>query len=269
MTTIKLRTSDQHLIVTNKVKIAKGDVNSVELRVYLDSAWNDFTYITAVVSNDALNIGKAEFMLVSNGGVAYYENVIPSAYLSKAGTLSISISGVSMNGTKKKTSTIVKMKVYESLVNSETTIEPELDLYMQFLAALNKELNPTTTYINSEINKKMAEIDAKFAEQQALINGEVLWENPNPSAGIGSNQSLTIPIDRRPYTRLHIEIISQGTLFQNCFCVHSNGEYSIAGSNGSSTRRLTVTDNQITVSELSGAGSANSTIPYRIIGYKY
>lgn len=274
MTTIKLRTSDQHLIVTNKVKIAKGDINSVDLRVYLDSAWDEFPNLSATVSNDAVNnVPKLDFTLMPNSGAVYHENAIPSLMLSKAGTLSISISGVSNDGTKKKTSTIVKMKVYESLVNAETTIEPELDLYMQYLAALKEELNPTSAYLNRVIEAKAAEIEEMIEEQRTWMNGDVLWENPDPSAEIG-DEGLTIPIDRTQYTRLHIEVLS-GTVdsedetkaFRQCLCIHSNGKYTAATVAGASSRTITVTDTNIQIGKSShGDGD---TIPFKIIGYKY
>ena len=280
MTTIKLRTSDQHLIVTNKVKIAKGDVNSVDLRVYLDSAWDEFQNVSATVSNDAVNFPVYDFLLAPNPGASYYESSIPAMYLSKAGTLSISISGVSIDGTKKKTSTIVKMKVYESLVNAETTIEPELDLYMQYVAALKEEINPTTLYMHRMIEEKAAEIEEKAAEIEEMIEeqrnwmkGDVLWENPDPSAEIG-DEGLTIPIDRTPYTRLHIEILAdtldsedETKAFQQCLCVHSNGTYRVANVYGQDMRNITVTDKKIQISKASHG--SKYTILYRIIGYKY
>lgn len=273
MTTIKLRTSDQHLIVTNKVKIAKGDINSVDLRVYLDSAWDEFLNLSATVSNDAVNLPVYDFLLAPNPGASYYESSIPAMYLSKAGTLSISISGVSIDGTKKKTSTIVKMKVYESLVNAETTIEPELDLYMQYLAALKEELNPTTLYLNRMIEEKAAKIEEMIEEQRTWMNGDVLWENPDPSAEIG-DEGLTIPIDRRQYPRLHIEVLSstldsedETKAFRQCICVHSNGKYTAAYVTGTSSRTITVTDTNIHVGKNSHGDY--ETIPFKIIGYKY
>jgi hypothetical protein len=273
MTTIKLRTSDQHLIVTNRVKLAKGDINSVDLRVYLDSAWDEFPNVSAIASNDAVNFPGMDFLLAPNFGGSYHEGGIPSIYLSKAGTLSISITGVSNDGTKKKTSTIVKMKVYESLVNAETTIEPEIDLYMQYLAALKEEVNPTITYINRIIDEKAAAIEEMIEEQRTWMNGDELWKNPDPSAEIGDD-GLTIPIDRTQYSRLHIEVLSntldsedETKAFRQCLCVHSNGKYTAAYVTGTGSRTITVTDTNIHIGKSSH--SKSDTIPFRIIGYKY
>lgn len=106
-----------------------------------------------------------------------------------------------------------------------------------------------------------------------VLAGDVLWENPDPSAEI-NEEGLTIPIDRTEYPRLHIEMLDSTiepednyTYFLQCICVHSNGKYSSSSETGASYRTITVTDTAINFGKCSHLDSA--TIPFKIIGYKY
>lgn len=272
MTQIKLRTSDQHLIAAQKVKIAKGDINSVLLHVEFDSHWGEFTERKALFRNDAVNGNEAQDILMIGD-----ECIVPPEVLSKSGTLEISVTGYTSDGKTKKTSTIVHLKVLESLKDASTTVAPTMDLYMQYLAAVQEEINPISEKINAGIeatlSAKIAEMTAVVEEQRQWMQGDVLWENPDPSAGIGE-EGLTIPIDRTQYPRLHIEMLvdsikaeGETAFFLQCVCVHSNGKYFSSSATGASFRTITVTDTAITVGKCSHL--ADSTIPYKIIGYKY
>ena len=280
MTQIILMTSDQHLFATQKVKIAAGDINSVVLRVEFDSAWDDFTERKAVFSNDSVNGGETQDMLLIGN-----ECIVPNEQLSKDGMLSISVKGYGADGTTKKTSTIVKMKVHASLVDSSKTLTPTMDLYMQYLSALDEKLNPVTEKVNKALEEQKAEhaemlenkmkaITTLIEEQRTWMQGVELWVNPDPSASIGDN-GLTIEVDRTQYPRLHVEVLSETTetpeaaneIHRDCLCVHSNGGYVAGAMGGTSTRRITVFDDRITIGACSH--SASNTIPYKIIGYKY
>lgn len=120
--------------------------------------------------------------------------------------------------------------------------------------------------INALVNSSKEEIIA-------YLKGDVLWENPDPSAEIDED-GLTIPIDRTQYPRLHIEMLDDTiepgddyTYFLQCICVHSNGKYFSSSATGASYRTITVTDTAINFGDCSHLDS--STIPFKIIGYKY
>lgn len=262
MTTIKLNTSDQILISAKKVKIAAGDINSVLLHVTFDDAWADFTNRKAIFSNDAVNGGATKDSLLVGD-----ECIVPSEVLASEGILSISVTGYTEDGTKKKTSGVAKQKITYSLKDATTTIAPTMDLYMQYLAALNEKMNPVTESVNAQLQANLKAVNDAIAEQREWMNGAVLWENESPTEPI---EDLTIPIDRTQYPRLHILIKHSTTdnSWSNCLCVHENGSYWITDHMGGTySRRFDVTDTAITVAEISG--QKNYVIPIKIIGYKY
>ncbi len=272
MTQIKLRTSDQHLIAAQKVKIAKGDINSVLLHVEFDSHWGEFTERKALFRNDAVNGNEAQDILMIGD-----ECIVPPEVLSKSGTLEISVTGYTPDGKTKKTSTIVNLKVLESLKDASTTVAPSMDLYMQYLSTIQAEINPISEKINASIeatlSAKIAEMTAVVEEQRQWMQGTVLWENPDPTADM---ETLTIPLDRTQYPRLHIEVHMEAPgstadveeYWNECVCVHSNGCYPCTKPNAAnaSYRTITVSDDGIFIGS---CDSTNSSIPFRIIGYKY
>ena len=268
LTQIKLRTSDQHLITSQKVRIAAGDINSVVLHVEFDSHWGEFTERKALFVNDAANSSDTQDILLIGD-----ECIVPHEVLAKDGILSISVTGYTADGAAKKTSSIVRMKVHESLTDASTTVEPTMDLYMQYLAAIHEEINPIATQFHNKINamlsEKIAEMEAVVEEQRQWMQGDVLWVNPEPGATI--DNPITIEFDRTAYTRLHVMSRSRSSegndTWLDCLCIHENGDYRIHADTDSD-RPITVSDTGIVIGKYS-SGSAYSAIPYKIIGYKY
>lgn len=260
MTTIKLNTSDQILISAKKVKIAAGDINSVLLHVTFDDAWADFMNRKAIFSNDSVNGGATkEALLVGD------ECIVPHEVLASEGILSISVTGYTEDGTTKKTSGVAKQKITYSLKDATTTIAPTMDLYMQYLAALNEKMNPVTENINAQLAANLAAVNAAIAEQMEWMKGDVLWENENPTETM---ESLTVPIDRTQYPRLHV-LTKESTginRFVDCVCVHENGTYRFLYGD-SDARNFIVTDESVIFK--ADKNDERNLIPVKIIGYKY
>lgn len=249
------------------MRIAAGDINSVVLHVEFDEAWDDFISRKALFVNDAVNSSDTQDILLIGD-----ECIVPHEVLAKDGVLSISVTGYTADGTAKKTSSIVRMKVHESLTDASTTVEPTMDLFMQYLAAMKEEMNPLILYMREMVDIELQTVMNKIEEQREWLNGTVLWVNPDPGAKIETAQ--TINIDRTAYPRLHILALKTAAAnpeadesWQDCICVHSNGKYSVSNQNGDSYRTITVTDTAVIIGESSHTDS--SSIPYKIIGYKY
>ena len=268
MTQINLHTSDQHLIAAQKVKIAAGDINSVILHVDFDSAWEEFTERKAIFANDSVNGGKTQDILLVGD-----ECTVPHEVLSKDGTLEIGVTGYKSDGETKKTSTTVNLKLLRSLKDANTTIAPTMDLYMQYLSAIRKEISPISEQFNAAISEtltgKIAEMSALIEEQRQWMQGDVLfeWNGTDPAEISG-----TINFDRTQYPRLHIEVLgtkkaSGESQWYHCICVHSNGEYFCAAEEGTKQRKFIVSDTGIVVG--SGEADDNETNPVKVIGYKY
>ena len=124
VTTINLLTNDQSLIVLQKVKIASGDINSVKVHVDFDSGWDRYTARTATfyTSKDS----TVHDVLLTDG-----EGTVPAEVLTEAGTLHIGVYGDTIDGSARKTSAIVSMKVVQGATSGETTLNPTKDLYLK------------------------------------------------------------------------------------------------------------------------------------------
>lgn len=179
MTTIHLITNDQLLIAVQKPKVASGDVNSVTLHVDFDSAWDGFTARSAVfyTSKDST---PHEMLLADN------ECTVPSAVLAEAGVLFIGIRGITANGESIKTSTIVKYKIVEGAKTGEATLYPELNMYQQYLAAIDGQIDPIRTELNAKVDEELAAmkkyIDEGFPQMFSYSYegaGTVGADNPN------------------------------------------------------------------------------------------
>ena len=268
MTTLYLTTSDQHLITAQKVKIASGDINSVQLCVTFDSLWDNYPARTAVfyTSNDDTRI---EVLLIDNACV------IPSEVLTESCILYVGIRGVSSDGTKVKTSAIVQHKIVPGVGSGKTTISPTMDLYQQYIAAMDNRVDP----IFNEIRTKLAE---DFAEQLSgitdFLEADVLWENPSPDERFAAQ---TIEMDLSKYKRFsvlfrgscrsdseHYEVdFSEKNVLQSVSCSETYmGDSYFLG------RQLTFlnTGVQITKSvDASGKENNKKIVPIKIKGYIY
>lgn len=256
MTKISLFTKDQVLLSSQKVKIASGDINSVTLKVAFDEKWDDFTSKVATFDNSNYNESIPDCLLVDN------QCVVPWEALSVAGTLSIGIVGDATDG-RRKTTTIVKMNILHGAKTGITTVSPSLDLYQQYIDAMANLCDPVTSSIREEATQRYEELTTAVF---SFVQGDVLWENPDVTVPM---DSLTVPINRSKYKRLHIEVLGSSTgntWFHECVCAHSNGKYRAANYAGNNARDIEITDTAVIFGE---ATSSSVAIPARIIGYQY
>lgn len=268
MTSLYLTASDQHLITAQKVKIASGDINSVQLCVTFDSLWDNYPARTAVfyTSNDETRI---EVLLIDNACV------IPSEVLTESCILYVGIRGVSMDGTKVKTSAIVQHKIVPGVGAGATTIEPTMDLYQQYIAAMDERVDP----IFNEIRAALAEQQAAYrAEITDLLTPVVLWENPSPEEEFAAQ---TIEMDLTKCKRF--SVLFRNRLIDNnqtcCEFWFSKKGFTFSthetiGSDMSSNiskRNVLFEDDGVQFFEGMYDGSTNNTrlIPIKITGYKY
>jgi hypothetical protein len=273
MTVLRLLTSDQHLVAAHRVKVAAGDINSLILHVDFDAVWDEFIVRKALFENDSVKCDTQDILLVGN------ECIVPPEVVSAAGVVSISVTGYTADGTAKKTSTIVKMKVHESLTDSTTTIEPTMDLYMQYLAALNEKMNPIT-----------ANFAAMLAEFKQGFEPVLLWENPDSTVKFDA-QTIALNSSTANFRRFHIvfkEEIDEDS-FVESVCTEIDKYHSVTytkmNDSGSSdnacyNRRFKIlSDGSVEFSRCDNPGLSGTTdnkelenkvlIPCKIIGYQY
>lgn len=267
MTTLYLTTSDQHLITAQKVKIASGDINSVQLKATFDSLWDNYPARTAVfyTSNDET---KIEVLLKNNACV------IPSEVLKESCILYVGIRGVSMDGTKVKTSAIVQHKIVPGVGAGATTIEPTMDLYQQYIAAMNERVDP----IFGEIKASLAEQQAAHMEEITnLLTPELLWENETPDEEFAAQ---TIEMDLSEFKRISILFLSSDNdgYFEGFYTTRDIKYVEVEKTLNSGTatesliRKLTITDTGIIFEDVTDSNNItrNRRIkPIKITGYKY
>ena len=268
MTTIRLLTSGQHLAAVQKVKLASGDVDSVFLDVSFDSSWDEFTARTAVfyTSHDDTVL---EMLLIDN------KCTVPHEVLSKEGTLFIGVRALTTDGTKIKTSSIVKMKIVQGANAAYTTISPTMDAYQQYLAAMREQADPVLEEISTKAKNK---IDAFIAE----ASGAVLWTNPDTTADFDAQK---IDIDLTDYPRIHILFRytkNKDSYFEEV-CTHKDMPFTahgvdkcVAGSSPSDSinkRTFVVSDTGIDFSVgkqgILTKDFPDYCIPCEVIGYMY
>ena len=181
MTTIHLITNDQMLIAVQKPKIASGDVNSVLLHVDFDTAWDEYTAKSAIfyTSQDST---KHEMLLTNN------ECTVPSEVLAEAGILFIGINGTTADGQAIKTSTIVKYKIAEGAKSGEVTLYPELNMYQQFLAALDEKMNPVTENIDLQLSDQTKAVSEALAAQMEAVNKTIVANGTIADSFIGKGE---------------------------------------------------------------------------------
>lgn len=278
MTTIYLRTTDQVLAVSQRPKIAAGDVESVKLHVEFDSMWDKYTGKTAVfhTSNDA-TIYEA---LLLQG-----ECTVPHEVLHKEGTLFIGVRGVPTDGTAIKTTTLVKQKIVKGADTGAKTLLPSPDIYQQYIKATGDKINPI---VKDEIDKwdkrvqqRENQLNAYLTEAKEFMEGTVVWTNPDETVSM-ANQTITKDLSK--YIRFKIiykfdtsatryevaEIIEKG----KSFILSANAlKSSTIYTENIASRTVTVTDSTISFSvgyKINQGDQDNSRcIPCKVIAYKY
>ena len=144
MTKISLITQGQQLICANKVVIAAGDINSVELKVEFDSAWDDYPAKSATFYTSS-NPTVQEMLMLNNSCI------VPFEVMTESCVLFIGVRGVSADGERVKTSTLAKYKISEGATAGDKTLTPTMDLYQQYLAALKTEADPVLMALKEEL----------------------------------------------------------------------------------------------------------------------
>lgn len=272
MTEINLMTSDQRLIAVQKVVIASGDVNSVQLKVAFDSVWNRFTHKTAVF-HTADDPTKYEALLIDNSCV------VPWEVLQKPGTLFIGVVGVDeldndIFTSDTKTSTLVKYKIEQGAERANVTLTPSMDLYQQYLKAFSDKVDPFRADVYAQMEAKIAEMEEMIRQHEEAIaditEGVVLWENPDPSAEFAGQ---TIELDTSEYKKIVVVYSGYETP-----CIERNVTYktiyttqsSDSSAPGSYLRTVLWNNNGIKFSDCAiGTKTYNGrSIPKKIIGYK-
>lgn len=283
MTTIYLLTQGQQLINASKVVVASGDVDSVQLHVEFDSAeWKAYPTRSATfyTSNDST---VHEKLLVSN------KCIVPFEVLQESGVLFIGVRGVSSDGERVKTSTLVKYKISEGAVAGDKTLNPSMDLYQQYLAALKNEATPVIEAMKSEVEKAI-ETEIQALRDEAVetneaaramleaLQGKELWKNQNPTTEF---PATTIELDLSAYKRFNVvyftnnnESLSTYRVFEEKIISIKGEKYrltsdSFADSNNSTYRDITISDTEIVISTSKPNDSDKLFIPVKIVGYKY
>ena len=176
MTEIKLHTHGEKLIVSEKVTLASGNINSAELHVILDEAWAAYPNITA--SFETKEYVEPVDVLMTAKTATEYVCVIPAEVIQEQGTLEIAIRGVTNDGETAKTSTYAKYNIVRGASPGNITLKPTMDLYQQYLAAMDAK---TASLFNAYKAQLDADLAAKYAElerHRQALSGIVLWENP-------------------------------------------------------------------------------------------
>lgn len=124
MTVISLMTNDQTLTATAQPTVASGDVETVQVTVEFDEAWNGFT--KSAVFYTKKDPARYEVLLLGD------RCLIPYEVLAESTTLYIGVRGV--NGSEVKTSTLVKYKIFEGAKTGDKEAQPPTpDVYQQLL----------------------------------------------------------------------------------------------------------------------------------------
>lgn len=268
MTTIYLTATDQLLAVSQKPKIASGDLNSVKVHIDFDSKWNRYTGKTAVfyTSNDPT---RYETLILSD------ECTVPHEVLHKECTLFIGVKGVSTDGGAVKTSTIVKYKIAKGADTGAMVVLPTPEIYQQFIDSVEKNVNP---YVKAKVAELENEVDGFLAEARTFLSGDVLWENPNTSADFVATSIQTMNFSEYKRIKVVFKQSKNDEFYSECICSEKDKKYTaIVGDDTENFnltgRCVTFTDKSITFSngfDFETKGHLSSyCIPCKVVGFKY
>jgi hypothetical protein len=278
MTTIYLRATDQVLAVSQRPKIAAGDVESVKIHVEFDSMWDRYAGKTAVfyTSHDAT---RYEVMLKLD------ECIVPHEVLCKEGTLFIGVYALSIDGTSTKTSTIVKQKLVKGADSGARTLFPSPNIYTQFVSDANEKVNELVnaqiSAWDKEVQQRKNQLNAYLTEAKEFMEGTVVWTNSDETASM-PNQTITKDLSK--YIRFKVLYkfettstdyqIAEVTEKEKTFLLSANAlKSSTSFTENYANRRITVTDSTIKFSEgfKINQGSIDNTrcVPCKIIAYEY
>lgn len=257
MTKINLITQGQQLISANKVVVAAGDVNSVELNVEFDSAWMDYPARSATFYTSK-NEAVQEMLLLND------KCIVPFEVLEESCVLFIGVRGVSADGERQKTSTLAKYKISEGAPAGDKTLTPTMDLYQQYLAALKAEADPILTALKEELQASIQEV-TETANQifSSRLEGVVLWETENMNDYSNKGEHTCI-FDASEYKTFRVLYGEYETT------VTEKGKETIAGEvwDGNDLYlNVVITDTGMTFHHATYRD--DEAIPAKVIGYKY
>lgn len=296
MTEIKLHTFGERLIVSEKVTLASGNINSAELHVTVDEAWAAYSNFSATFETKEY-IEPVEKLMVAKTATEYV-CIIPSEVLQHQGILEIGIRGISNDGEMAKTSSIAKYNIVKGASPGDITLKPTMDMYQQYLAAMDSKAAPLFEAYKKEIQaeheKNMVIMSEEYATFKAacldLMKPIPLWTNPDPfNKDIfnvdGSDVTVKFEADLSGYKHyivvFYYELTSNdgyesafghnGQICSMCsekgvtqkFTVYSGNGYRIS-------KEYTIENDGITVTaidNLSTTAEDGYLMPYQVIGF--
>lgn len=147
MTTLKVTLNDQKLIAEEKLVIASGDINSVYIDVTFDESWNNYPHRYATFETTEMN-GEPIGVVLDSG-----KAVVPSEVVASPGVLLVGVWATTFDGEDAKTSTYAKYKITQGARQSIVTIKPAMNLYQQFLSALNDKFSPMAEAFQMQLDE--------------------------------------------------------------------------------------------------------------------
>lgn len=204
MTEIHLLLTDQELTVSKKPTIASGDINAVQIVVNPVESWDDYITFTAVfyTSNDSTPYEVLMTGKMDSEGEMMFTAVVPPEVLVQKGTLFMGVRGATEDGSRIKTSEVIKYKIIEGAPASKKTLFASPDIYQQYLEQMNAGLTPTRTAMEQNFFNYTQQAKAEMlASLPNALSGQLLWENPDPTAEFAAQ---TIELDLSNYKRIHI-----------------------------------------------------------------
>lgn len=123
MSKVYISCVDQELEITEAGTIASGGVNEVEVDVKFSSEWDGFIKMLVCYQSKK----DVYHQVMENDSCT-----IPWEVMAKQGTLNIGVIGISGNVTR--TSNLVKLKIVEGAITTETAVpDPTPDIWQQML----------------------------------------------------------------------------------------------------------------------------------------
>lgn len=288
MTEIHLLLTDQELTVSKKPTIASGDINAVQIVVAPVDSWDDYITFTAVfyTSNDSTPYEVLMTGKMDSEGEKMFTAVVPPEVLVQKGTLFMGVRGATEDGRRIKTSEVIKYKIIEGAPASKKTLFASPDIYQQYLEQMNAGLTPTRTAMEQNFFNYTQQAKAEMlASLPAALSGELLWENPDPTAEFEKQE---IPLDLSKYKRVHIisvvkktgsnygDSYSETVITQKDVSVCMFNDTTTGSSNSGHDlfiRRAKMSDSSVYFEDAHETGVYSTTndkfIPVKIIGYIY
>ncbi len=281
MTEIKLHTYGEKLIVSEKVTLAAGNINSAELHVTVDEGWAAYSNFSATFETKEYTEPVEKLMVAKTA--TEYVCVIPSEVLQHQGTLEIGIRGIANDGEMAKTSSIAKYNIVKGATPGAITLKPTMDMYQQYLAAMDSKTAPLfNAYketMDADYAAKTKALEDDYAKYKVdlleSMNGTVLWENPALTEEFAAQ---TVELDLSEYKRICI-VFKNGTLSEwtsslkgQTYEVH---ETDYSNSTSINSREYSFDDAGVTFGDAGHPGTTDSRRdndrlkPVKIIGYKY